>query len=99
MFQLDETVVRELDGKIVPHVFLHVEDVKVFEISETSEVETEQNGYHLGIRHRAGTVSTLFPIIGFQLVFFDFQIVKFAEIVRNTKNFRNFVPGKHICIF
>jgi hypothetical protein len=28
-------------------------------------------------------------------MFFDFLLIIFAEIVRNTENFSNFIPGKH----
>ena len=53
----------------------------------------------LGVRHHAFPASPCGTVLSRKCVFFNFLIKFFAEIIRNTKNFTNFVFGNHDSVF
>ena len=67
----------------------------MLEITKTTEMKAQQYCHYLTVRHGTMPISMLFVIVGSDLMFFDLQIIFFAEIVRNTEYFSNFILAKH----
>lgn len=70
-----------------------VELVEVLQAAMLAGVEHDHDGYYFGIRHAAGPVPVLFPVIFLYGMFFDSLVEKFAEVVCHIVNFCNFVVG------
>ena len=69
---------------------LHVVEVVVLEATERAEMETYQDGHYLGVGKARFPVPV--PLsVGLEGHFFHMGVKFLAKIVRNTKNFYNFV--------
>ena len=62
----------------------------MLEVAVGVEVETDEDGHHLAVRHLPLALTMLLPV-GTERVLFDVLIKFFAKIVCNTENFINFV--------
>ena len=69
---------------------LHVVEVVVLEATERAEVETYQDGHHLGVGQARLPIPMLLSV-GLEGNFFHVGIKFLAKIVRDTENFCNFV--------
>ena len=71
--------------------------VEVLQTLVSAEVEQYHDRHHLRIRQSRLTVILPFPPVTFrrQPVYLDEFLIYFAEIVRHTEYFRNFVLGDH----
>jgi hypothetical protein len=75
-----------------------VEEIKMLETVECSEVKKQQDRDDFAFRHFHRTVSVLFTGSRTDLEFFVFDGIFFAKIVHHTENFNNFVSGKYVHI-
>ena len=104
-FQLDETIIGDRTGKQVTHVLAYFIQIKVLQAFVSTQVKQYHDRYHFGIGQRA--IPMVFPS-GFvprrrQAVDLDKSFINFAEIIRHTEYFRNFVfsdrHSESLCIW
>ena len=96
---LHKAAVGEGPGKEMPPMYANAAEIVVLEVAVCVEVEAYQDGDDLGVRHHAFPPSPCGTVLSRKCVFFNFLIKFFAEIIRNTKNFTNFVFGNHDSVF
>jgi hypothetical protein len=88
--QFHETVVRNCLGKTILQIALHIAQVVVLEVAIGVEVEADEDGHNLTVRHLS-FAPTMLLTIATERIFFDVYVIFFAKIVCNTENFINFV--------
>ena len=96
--QVNDEVLRAVRERLREHVapaHAHAAQAVVLEVAEGVDVEADQYGYDLGVRHPAPAAA--FPRAGTRTegVLDDFTLEFIAEVVCDTEYFSNFVFGNH----
>jgi len=95
LLQLHKTVVRYSVGKILPHMFTDMVEIKVLEATVSLLVEQYHNGDHFALGHFRGPVASFYSRAIIDPVPVKNLVQFYAKIVDKTKNFRNFIGRNH----
>lgn len=85
MHKLREPIVGDRVGKIIFHMGLHVEKIKVLETPETAQLENNRYRYYLALGHNGRA----FGLVADKGSVDHFGIFP-AKFIDDTKNFSNF---------
>ena len=95
LFRLDKPIIGYRIREILLHASADAEEIIVFEIAVSTEMEQEKNGHDFAVG-KGGFSVVVFPLIHSRKeVSLYFLLKMLVKLIQNAKNIYNFVFGNH----